>query len=123
MFTELTTALGALKGASAVISTINNLDDHVKRNEAIYKIQGLILDAQSAAIGAQERVSVLIESERQLKIKISEFGKFETEKERYFLNKLPGGGIVYTIKEEANDCGPTHHLCATCFEQSKKVIM
>lgn len=120
---ELTSLFSSLSMALTIAKGMKSIDDQVKLNDAIYKLQEAILSAQQISISNQNEMAALIQSKRELEEQISRFSAFEAEKSRYELNKLAGGGLVYSIKEETRNGEPVHHLCASCYEQSKKSII
>jgi hypothetical protein len=116
----VTSTLGTLQSAYGTLKGIANLNEvHVIKAQ-IGELQAQILAAQESALRAQERESALARRVDELKAKIAEFETWDREKERYELQRLPPGALVYGLKDAASATAPPHYLCANCFEQRKK---
>ena len=120
---QLTSLFSSLSMALNIAKGLKSIDDQVKLNDAVFKLQEALLNAQQISLSTQQDMASLIEAKGRLEKEISKFREFEAEKSRYSLNELDAGGIVYTVKEDATNSEPTHHICANCYQESIKSIL
>jgi hypothetical protein len=110
---ELVMGLSAFKTMFDMAKALKDMDDATRRNGAVIDLQGQIL-------AAQMQQAALIEQVGQLETKVRGFEKWEAEKDRYKLEKLPPGVLVRTLKEEAANGEPIHHICESCYQNGRK---
>ena len=90
----------------------------------IVEMNGIILSVQSCALKAQTEQSALVKCERELEETLRRFESWETEKSRYELHKMGGGGFAYHLRPEEIEKGePSHYICANCYEDRRKSIL
>jgi hypothetical protein len=89
----------------------------------VIELQQTILQAQSSLFAAHEERTALVETVSQLKKEMTEREAWETEKQRYQLQKVYVGSFAYVVKEEARGTEPIHWLCARCYEEGKKSLL
>lgn len=123
MLGEIAMGLSSLKAASDILKGLHAANTQSLINEIKISLQTHILDAQQALTAAQEAQTALTERVRHLEKQLAEFDKWETEKQRYILTKLPPGAFAYALKPEAAAGEPAHYLCANCYAQNKKSIL
>ena len=116
MAAELITGLSAIKTAFDIAKGLKDIDDAARRNAAVIELQEKILTAQEAQATLVDRV-------RELEKQVTDFEKWETEKEKYDLKEIYPRTFAYEIKITARGSEPSHLICATCFENRKKVIL
>ena len=116
-------ALGSIKVAGDIASSMKNLADAAKLQSATIELQQAILDAQSGALNAQSDQSALIDRVRDLEEEIAGMKAWGAEKERYALNEIGNGCLAYSLKEPSDSPEPEHHLCANCFNHGQKSIL
>lgn len=87
------------------------------------ELQGVVMDAQSAAFSANQERATLIEEVGKLKQQIVQMEAWEREKQRYQLQQLPPGVFVYALKPEMADGEPFHSICQACYQRGQKSIL
>lgn len=110
---EVAAGIGAFKAMLDIAKTMKDLNDAALRNAAVIELQGQILTAQMEQ-------SSLIQKVGELEAKVRGFETWEAEKQRYKLDKLPPGVLVRTLKPEAADGEPAHHICENCYQNGRK---
>jgi hypothetical protein len=110
MVAEAIAGLGAIKTAFDLAKGLKDIDDAARRNAAVIELQERILAAQQAQ-------TTLVETIGDLKKQVAGFEAWEAKKKRYDLHQWELGSFSYRLKEGVNPTEPTHHLCATCFDQ------
>ncbi len=109
--------LSALTNAISIMNTIKDVSDRTALNTAISGVTQNLIEAQSAAIESQRQESTLVQRIRELEDKVSRLEDWNTEKQRYQLEEIPPGFLVYAIKEEARGGQPDHKICAACYQK------
>ena len=89
----------------------------------VVELQSQILAAQSNAMAAQSEQALMLERVDLLKKEVADLKAWDAEKTRYELHKLPAGGLVYRVKEEACGSEPSHCICASCYQKGQKSIL
>jgi ribosomal protein L32 len=120
---SIAAAIGGLKAAADIAKGFLDLKEIASVQGKVIELQGVILSAQSSALAAQSDQLSLLEDIRGLKAKMAELEAWNTEKQRYKLERLPPGFFVYSLKKEMAQGEPTHRLCAKCFQHDKKAIL
>ena len=120
---EMKGLIEAIGFSITVAKGLKSIDDKVKLNEAIYGIQESLLSAQQMALDNRQVMSELVEAKREIENEIATLREFETEKSRYQMHQTKAGGITYFVKEDAQNGEPPHHICANCYQQSKKSVL
>lgn len=120
---EMKGLIDALGFTAKSVKLLKDMDDKVKRNEAVFDIQTALLNAQQMALDNQQSMAAIIESKSALEKEIAALRAFEAEKARYAMHQTIAGGITYLIKEDARNGEPLHHICANCYEKSVKSIL
>jgi hypothetical protein len=109
-----------LKAASETIQGLVQVRDQIKFGDGVIKLQAQILAAQQGASSAQAREIEVSDEIRKLKARVTELKEWKAQKERYQMDRLPPGVIVYTLKEECAAPGePIHSICPTCYGNGK----
>lgn len=122
-FSEIAAALGALQAAKDIAQTAIGLRDSAAIQTQLIELNSKIIDAQgSAAAALDERLS-LIERVRKLEEAIAGFETWEAEKQRYQLEEIASGVLVYSLKREIQGTEQPHHLCANCYHDGKKSFL
>ncbi len=115
--------VSALKGAMDISKAMIGLHDAQAIQSKIIELNAQILEAQSSAFLANEERSTLIEHVRQLEKEVADLKAWEAEKQRYQLAELTTGVTAYAIKEEMRGAEPSHHICASCYQEGHKSIL
>jgi hypothetical protein len=131
--TTITEAVGALKTAGEIASTLKNLlkRDSVaatshEAEDKITELYGIIMSAQGSALAAYSGQLSLLQTVQELEKRISDFETWDREKTRYEMKDVnPGRGsvIVYALKPDAAGAEPFHLICAKCYQHRKKSIL
>ena len=117
---SIAAAVSSLKTAGDIAQAMVGVRDTAIMQTKTIELQGAILTAQSSAITAQSEQFSLLERIRELEEKVAQAEAWATEKHRYKLNNLDGGGFTYVLKEEESTTEPVHQLCANCFDVHKR---
>jgi len=112
-----------LKAAGESIKELIEIRDQVKFGEEAAKLYSQILAALQGAVAAQTREAALLNVISDLKRRLVDLDTWETEKNRYVLEKLPPGVFVYTLKPEMAGSDDEHSICPTCYQRGKKSIL
>lgn len=116
MVSDLIAGIGAFKTMFDLAKSLKDINDSTVRNAAIIDLQEKILAAREAQSATLERI-------RELEAKVANFEKWETERQRYQLERLPPGVFVYSLRNDAA-CGECpHSVCQTGYQRSKKSLL
>jgi hypothetical protein len=120
MLPEIGAALSATKSTIEMAKALKNIDNKVERNQIIYDITEKLIEVQQTTLEAQEHLLKLIEENKNLKGTIDDLESSEKDFENYYLNELPAGAKVFTIKADSVGDGPVHHICPDCKTTKKQ---
>lgn len=116
-------AMNSLKIALDLLNGAKAARDTKLIGEALEQIRARLIEAQMLVLEAQQTISALLDSERELKRKLMELEEWEREKQRYEMIEFDPGRIVYRVKEAARGAEPVHYACPSCFQKGQKSIM
>ncbi len=116
-------AVTGLKTAADIAVSISKLKSGAEINAKAIELQQVILSAQSNAFAAQSEQFSLVEKIRDLEKELASLKAWDTEKSRYKLLTLPGGGIAYALKKSMANSEPAHYICTSCYEIGRKSIL
>lgn len=85
--------------------------------------QTLVVDFTRQIMEAQAHHALLLERIRDLEEKLMRFENWETEKQRYELQEVGRGFLVYAIKPAMADGEPAHQICANCYQDRHKSLL
>jgi hypothetical protein len=108
--------IGSLKAILETGKKLVEVRDAAARSELIVQFTRQIMDAQNVEAG-------LIEKIHALEQKITEFEDWKREKDRYQLEELPPGILMYRLKEGMENGEPIHKICANCYINKKKSLL
>jgi hypothetical protein len=86
----------------------------------LLEFQFKLIDANNAAIAAQDERVALLERVSALEKEVARSEAWEAEKQRYELKQVASGAVAYVPKEFMRDGEPPHWLCANCYQNHKK---
>ncbi|HEX7687579.1 MAG TPA: hypothetical protein VF453_07725 [Burkholderiaceae bacterium] len=113
-----------LKAAADLAKGIMDLKTMAEVQGRVIELQAAILHAQSSALSANADQAQMAEEIRQLKAQLEKARGWETERQRYALQPIRGGGVLYALKsDQARSGEPAHYLCTNCYEQGRKSIV
>jgi cell division protein FtsB len=115
--------LNALKATSDIVKAMVGLRDQAQILENTIKLTTQITSIQNALFNAQQEQAALVKQIDGLNSKIASMEKWEAEKNRYQLKKLPPGVYVYSLKPDAAGEEEAHYICQTCYQRGKKSIL
>lgn len=122
MLAEAKLAMDAIKGALDIGKTIKDARDETIISTKVSDLMTAMLDAQSHAVAAYARETELAQRIRDLEAKVASFEKWDTEKQRYQLERVSGGTFAYKLKDPESSNEPAHYICAACYERGQKMI-
>jgi hypothetical protein len=114
---------GSLKAAGEITKAMVGLRDTAMMQSKVIELNGIILSAQSSALEANIAQSNLLERVRNLEKEIAQLEAWDTEKEKYDLKSISGNTFAYASKTNGQPSGPSHLICATCYEHRKKSLL
>lgn len=123
MLTETMAALGGLKAAYEIARDVNGFVDDAKMKLATAELMQKILDAQQAALMAQEAQGTLQARIRDLEAQLAKVGAWEEERAKYRLVECETGVQIYKLKPEHVEGEVDVRLCPNCFDQGRKSIL
>jgi len=115
--------VSALKGAMDITKAMIGLHDAQALQAKVIELNAKILEAQSSTFAANDERSALIQRLSELETEVARLKKWETEKQRYQLERLPPGAFAYALKKGMENGEPPHRLCANCYQRNKKSIL
>jgi len=113
---ETLTGLSAFKSMFDIAKSIKNMDDAIKRNEAV-------ADLWEQIFSAQTRYATAVDQVKELEGKLASYENWEVEKARYELRDYGGGTFAFEFKPSPTGREPPHRICAACYEQRKKGLL
>lgn len=113
----------SLKAAGDIAKTMIGLRDSGMLQSKTIELQSMILDAQSSAFSAQQERASLIERIGALEAEVARLKAWDTEKQRYELQKWGNGAFARVLKEGEANGEPIHALCAKCYDSGIKSIL
>lgn len=116
-------ALSALQTAGEIAKGMIGLSDTAKIQGKVIELQSAILAAQSNALSAQAEQSSLLSRIGDLEKEIAKVKAWEAEKENYELFQFRPGAFAYRFKTSVDPAKPAHEICATCYESGVKSIL
>src|SRR5580700_6298786 len=119
----ISAAISALNGAKDIAQSMISLHDRKAFQAKLLEFQGKLIDANNAALAAQDERTALLQRVGDLEKEIARLKTWVTEKQRYQLTDIGDGTFAYAIKESMSGGEPPHYICTNCYEQAKKSIL
>jgi hypothetical protein len=119
MISGAMTAFKAVRESAKALVTIH--DASVIRAKVI-ELNTQITTAQESALSALSDQFSLLERIGDLEKQVTEFEKWETQKQKYELKIVARGATVYALKESEYGSEPPHWICTTCYQQRKNSV-
>src|ERR1700733_13027016 len=119
----IASALSALNAAKDIAQAMITLRDTAAFQGKLIEFQSKIIDANNAALVAQEERVATLERIRDLEKLVADLEAWEAEKKRYQMEEVWSGATAYVLKEEAKGTEPIHWLCANCYNSRKKSVL
>jgi hypothetical protein len=122
--------LSAIGAALTSFDTLKNiaqamigLHDAKALQAKIIEFNNAIIDAQTKIFLVNEERTVLLERIRDLEKEITDMEAWEATKQRYELKRTNGGGLVWSLKKDAQLTETPHQICTNCYEKRKRSIL
>jgi hypothetical protein len=115
--------IGSIDAAKTIVQGMINLRDEIKLRENAIELSTKLMNVLSSAIATQTEQASLLDDVQKLKEKIEAMEEWGREKARYDLKTLDAGVLVYTIKPDAQNSEPPHHICPTCYQRAHKSLL
>jgi hypothetical protein len=116
MVSELITGMGAFKTMLDIAKGLKDITNTATRHAAEIVLQQKILDAQAAQ-------AELVEELNKANAKIADMERWTTESKRYQLKEIAPGVFAYELRQDMSKGEPSHRICPTCYENSRKSIL
>ena len=113
----------SLHAAGEIVKMMVGIRDGAMIQSKVIELNGVIISAQSAALAANQSQFALLERVRELEKEIADMKEWDAEKQKYELKAVSSGAFAYTLKEDAGTAGPSHWLCANCYDQHRKSFL
>src|SRR5260370_38734171 len=99
--TAIAAALASIKAAKDIEQAMIGLRDTAAFQEKLLEFQSKLIDANNAAFTAQDERSSMLDRIRELEKEVADLKAWEAEKERYELQRLEPGELIYRLKSDA----------------------
>lgn len=116
-------ALTSLNAAKDIAQAMIGLRDTAAFQTKLIEFQRKLIEANNAALAAQEERSVLLARIATLEQQVARLETWHTEKQNYELKEVASGAFAYVLKQSARGSEPEHWLCAQCYQNNKKSIL
>lgn len=115
-----TTALATANSARSLISSAIDARDDTKRRAALAEANEQIFELVGKLMGAQLAQSELVQTKAALEARVAELEAHQRQAERYELQELASGALVYAYKEGVQPSEPPHRICPRCWDVDQK---
>ncbi|MER8662865.1 hypothetical protein NKH34_17155 [Mesorhizobium sp. M1148] len=116
MVGEVFAGISAFKTMFDLAKALKEMDAANIRNNAVMDLQERIMTAQAA-------YATLAGSVGELEAQVRRFETWEAEKQRYQLEELPPGILMYRLKAGMENGEPPHKICANCYNKGIKSLL
>ncbi|MER8767302.1 hypothetical protein [Mesorhizobium sp. M0590] len=116
MVGEVFAGIAAFKTMFDLAKALKEMDAANIRNNAVMDLQDRIMTAQTA-------YATLAGSVSELEAQVRRFETWEAEKQRYQLEELPPGILMYRLKSGMENGEPPHKICANCYNKGVKSLL
>ncbi len=115
--------ISGLKTAGDIAKGLMDLKTAAEVRSKVIELQSVILSAQSSAMDANAKQSVLVDTIRDFKEEIARMKAWGHQKQRYKLITPWDGTLVYSLKESMKESEPPHWICTNCYESGVRSIL
>jgi len=123
MYAEIVSAVQSAKALGELVKAAHSLSNYTEFVAAVSEVSTKLMSATAVALASQEKQAALANEIAELKGKLRKLEHFKREAERYELEKLPFGGLVFSLKKGMENGQPSHYLCAACMNKGEITIM
>ena len=107
-FGSASALLSSMNTAVNITKAIAALRDIALLREKVIELQGVILNAQQAALAAQRNKSALQERISQLEKELASAKVWSSERDKYHLYQMAPGALAYALKKNTGSTEPPH---------------
>jgi len=101
-----------LKVAGDIAKGLLDLKSLADVQGKVIELQSAILSAQSSALAANAAQSAMVDEIGALKEEVTRIKAWESQKERYQLEKIwENGAVAYALKKSMSGAEPPHWIC------------
>ena len=118
--TEITSALGALRGTVEFLKTVHDAEKQVDLNVVTLELQEKLINLHSEIFAIQEKYEALAATIVQLETELKREQERNEENSKYELESVGPGQFAYKFVGQDR---PEHFICSHCFEDGKKSIL
>lgn len=113
-----------LKVAGDIAKGLLDLKSLADVQGKVIELQSAILSAQSSALAANAAQSAMVDEIGALKEEVTRIKAWESQKERYQLEKIwENGAVAYALKKSMSGAEPPHWICTKCYEDGFRGIL
>jgi flagellar motility protein MotE (MotC chaperone) len=123
MYAEIQGGFTAVKAALELVKAGKGVIDQATMASALYEIQQRLIDAQGAALQANEETFKLSKQIRDLEAQLAAVEEWKTEAQNYELTQVAQGIAAWTEKRREGKLVDAVKLCANCFADHHKSIL
>lgn len=116
-------ALASFNTLKNIAQTMIGLHDAKALQAKVIEFNNAIIDAQTKIFLVNEERTALLKRISNLEKEVTDLEAWETTKQRYELKRTSGGGIVWSLKADAQGTEAPHQICTKCYEDRKRSIL
>lgn len=120
MYAEINAAVQATKVLFEFVKANKGLVEYNELVVAVSDVNMKLTSAINVAIASQEKQLELTKRISELEELVMERNSWKHESDRYELDEICRGVVVYTLKTGKENGEPDHYLCAACFNKRQK---
>lgn len=117
---EIAAAITSVRAAIDLAKAALQARDNNLAADKLRELQRLLGDAYLKLIEAETSRLDMVQRMAALQAEIRKLRDWESEKERYELKSVSGGGTVYAMKQAHRGEQDPHWLCPSCFAKGEK---
>ena len=123
MYAEITAAVQSVMALNQLIKAASGLKNFNELVAAVSEVNAKLMEAQSAALFAQEKQSSLANRINELEKEIMDFKNWEHDAQRYELCEIASSVLADKLKPGVQPSEPAHMLWANCYSKRQKAIL
>ncbi len=116
-------ALSSLNALKDIAQAMIGLRDAQALQAKVIEFNNAIIEAQTKIFLVNEERTALLERISNLEKEVTDLEAWEATKDRYELKRTSGGGLVWSLKAEAQRSEAPHQICTNCYEKRKRSIL
>jgi len=123
MISELLSAAASVKALNDILKAALDLHTFNQVVAALSKVNADLMNAQAAALKAQDEQAQLAKKVRELEDQVTAATRWETVSQHYKLRALVPDVFAYEYAATGPDTDPPHFACANCFQLRVRSIL